>query len=138
MYRHPPESATMLSGAAVTYANMTDVYSRTYKVYGTACLNVTTRYTSIPGPWDRVMYNLSLNGKAADKEQAETNNQVYVTRNDGKKDYKVYLYENLYIGSACQSFGLTETIWDSKDIVVRSEIGYGSNKYCYAENPKLK
>ena len=116
----------------MTYASMTDVYSRTYKVYGTACLNVTTRYTTIKGPWDRVYYSLALSGKAADKEEAETQNRVYVTRKSGKK---VNLYGDLEIGSENQSFHSTETIFDSEDITVRTSID-DTVYWCYAENPE--
>ncbi len=114
----------------MTYASMTDVYSRTYKVYGTACLNVTTRYTTIKGPWDRVYYSLALNGKAADKEEAETHNRVYVTRKSGKE---VNLYGDLEIGSKNQFFHSTETIFDSADITVRTNID-DEYEWCYAEN----
>lgn len=124
--------ATMLSGAAVTYANMTDVFSRSYHVYGTCNLNVTVRYTSIPGPWDRVYYSLALSGKAADKAKAETQNRVYVTRKSGKT---VNLYGDLEIGSENQSFHSTETILDSEDITVRTSID-DKVYWCYAENPE--
>ena len=130
--------ATMLSGAAVTYARTTDVYSRRYNVVGSVNLTVVTRYTAKWGK-DLVSYSLNLYGDRDEMvaTEASTTNQIYLTRFDGKLQYltnpKDYVidYKN-------RSLSESLSVKDAADITIRSDVDDSPFKFCYAENLEAK